>query len=88
MIDPIASVASANQAEQIPSSTPAAALAPLTQKSTPGQWTPADTVLITGYVKDAITEALEVPWQTFREASNGDLQAQRLLAREAAARKG
>ena len=34
----------------------------------------------------ALQEATETPAQTAKEAGNGDLQAQRLLAKEAAAR--
>jgi hypothetical protein len=34
----------------------------------------------------ALQEATETPAQTAKEAGNGDLQAQRLLAREAAAK--
>jgi hypothetical protein len=34
----------------------------------------------------AMQEATETPVQTAKEASNGDLQAQKLLAKEAAAR--
>lgn len=38
-------------------------------------------------MKAAVQEASETPAQTAREAQSGDLQAQRLLAREAAAAK-
>jgi hypothetical protein len=36
----------------------------------------------------AMQEATETPFQTAKEASQGDLQAQRLLAKEAAAKLG
>lgn len=46
-----------------------------------------DSVQITSFVKAASEEATETPDQNAQEARNGDLQAQRLLAREAAERK-
>ena len=46
---------------------------------------PADTVKISSAAKNAEQEATETAAQTAREASGGDPQAQRLLAREAAA---
>jgi hypothetical protein len=61
--------------------------ATLTQKSTNPQASSADTVQISAAAQTALQEALEVPAQTAREARSGDLQAQRLLAREAAAQK-
>ena len=48
---------------------------------------PQDTVTISSAAKAAQVEAVETPVQTAREARNGDLQAQRLLARESAAQK-
>jgi hypothetical protein len=47
----------------------------------------ADTVQISTAAQLALQEALETPPQTAKEAASGDRQAQRLLAREAAAGK-
>ena len=49
------------------------------------QSTPGDTVQISDTAKAALQEATETPFQTAKEARSGDLQAKRLLAREAAA---
>ena len=49
--------------------------------------TPTDTVQISSAAKAALQEALETPAQTATEARSGDHQAQRLLAKEAAAKK-
>jgi hypothetical protein len=57
------------------------------QKSTKPQASPADTVQISAAAQTALQEALEVPAQTAKEARNGDHQAQRLFAREAASQK-
>jgi hypothetical protein len=46
-----------------------------------------DTVSISSAARAAQQESLETPAQTAKEAGAGDHQAQRLLAREAAARK-
>jgi hypothetical protein len=46
---------------------------------------PTDTVQISAAAQ-ALKEAIENPAQTAREAAGGDLQAKRLLAREAADR--
>jgi hypothetical protein len=46
-----------------------------------------DSVQITNFVKAALQEATEPPEQTANEARNGDPQAQRLLAKEAAEEK-
>lgn len=46
----------------------------------------ADTVTISAAAKAMLQEARETPAQTAREAAGGDHQAQRLLAKEAAAR--
>jgi hypothetical protein len=48
---------------------------------------PQDTVTISRAAKAAQLEAVETPVQTAKEARNGDVQAQRLLARESAAQK-
>ena len=57
------------------------------QSQTPSNSTPTDTVQISSAARAAIQEATETQTQTTREAQNGDLQAQRLLAKEAAAKK-
>ena len=71
---------------------PAAKSATSSQKSAQSQppstvSTPADTVQISSAAKAALQEALETRAQTANEARSGDHQAQRLLAKEAAARK-
>ena len=48
---------------------------------------PADTVQISSAAQAALKETLETSAQTAKEASNGDRQAQRLIAREVAAEK-
>jgi hypothetical protein len=61
--------------------------ATVSQKSTPSQTLSTDTVQISSAAQTALQEVLEVPAQTAKEARGGDHQAQRLLAREAAAQK-
>ena len=46
-----------------------------------------DTVKISNAAQSALQEAVETSVQTAQEARGGDRQAQRLLAKEAAARK-
>jgi hypothetical protein len=48
---------------------------------------PKDTVQISGAAHAALQEASETATQTAKEALGGDLQARRLLAKEAAAKK-
>jgi hypothetical protein len=48
------------------------------------QPTPTDTVQISSAAAQALKEAIENPAQTAKEAAGGDLQAKRLLAKEAA----
>ncbi len=48
---------------------------------------PVDTVQISSAALAALKEAQETPAQTAKEAGAGDVQAQRLLAKEAAAKK-
>jgi hypothetical protein len=50
--------------------------------------TTTDTVQISSAAQAALKEVTETPAQTAQEARNGDRQALRLLAREAAAEKG
>jgi hypothetical protein len=47
---------------------------------------PSDTVKLSGAAQAALREALETPAQTAKEAGTGDLQAKRLLAKQAAAK--
>ena len=93
---PVSSVSHAANA-QMP--THAASVAPKDNRATPQpvvvnqkptQTTPqprvADTVQISGAARKASEELTESPAQTAIEARSGDMQAQRLMAREAAAR--
>ena len=50
------------------------------------QPTNVDTVKLTSGAKAVLQEALESPAQTAKEASAGDAQAKRLIAKETAAR--
>ena len=45
-----------------------------------------DTAQLSSAAQAALTEATETPAQTAKEAGGGDIQAQRLLAKEAAAK--
>jgi hypothetical protein len=47
---------------------------------------PNDTVQLSSAAQAALREALETPAQTAKEAGTGDMQAKRLLAKEAAAK--
>jgi hypothetical protein len=84
-------ITSAHQAGSTPASATqapsAAKSAVLSQKSTPSQTLSTDTVQISNAAQTALQEVLEAPAQTAKEARGGDHQAQRLLAREAAAQK-
>lgn len=71
--------------------TPLVRMAP-NSKATPPESQPSgrvatDTVQISNAALAAMQEAVETPAQTAKEASGGDHQAQRLLAKEAAATK-
>ena len=48
---------------------------------------PQDTVTISNAARQALQESAETSTQTAQEAQRGDLQAQHLLAREAAAKQ-
>ena len=65
---------------------PAAQPAAASQKAPQAkpQPSPTDTVQISNAAKQIVQEAIETSSQTTREAANGDNQAKRLLAREAA----
>lgn len=78
---------------QQPATATQAAKKPAAAKSQPSAGT-QDTVHLSGAaqsklsaMKAAVQEASETPAQTAQEAQSGDLQAQRLLSREAAAAK-
>lgn len=65
--------------------------APVNQESTQAKPKPAaqaqDTVQISSAAQAALQEATETAAQTAKEARSGDRQAQKLLAKEAAAAK-
>jgi hypothetical protein len=67
---------------------PAAQPKPVTAKMTQSkpQQTSKDTVQVSSAAQAALMEATETSVQTAKEASAGDHQAQRLLAKEAAAK--
>jgi|GEM_PF-1985973 hypothetical protein len=50
------------------------------------QSVPTDTVQLSSAAQAALQEALETPAQTAKEAGTGDAQAERLLAKETAAK--
>jgi hypothetical protein len=62
---------------------------PVDQKSTQSkpQAIPTDTVQLSSTAKAALQEAMETAAETSKEANKGDVQAQRRVAREAAAKK-
>jgi hypothetical protein len=65
-----------------------AASASASQKPVPSQTpAPVDTVQISNVAQAALKESIETAAQTAKEAAGGDLQAQRLLAKEMAAEK-
>jgi hypothetical protein len=63
------------------------AVAPQPSSSAKPQAAPTDSVQISNTAKAMLQEALENSVQTAKEAAGGDVQAQRLLAREAAAHR-
>jgi hypothetical protein len=80
----VSAVKSATQAQPAAQAPP-----PVQQKSTqpkPQHATKTDTVHISNAGLAAVQEATETNAQTVNEASHGDSQAQRLLAKEAAAK--
>jgi hypothetical protein len=78
------SILSANHAQPLPQT--AAAPQPAPSKASAKSAPPAanDTVQISNWARQALLEAIENPAQTAHEAAGGDLQAKRLLAKEAA----
>jgi hypothetical protein len=77
MISPVSSATHVQPAAQ----PKAAAQQPAPSKSQPAA---TDTVQISNAAAQALKEAIENPAQTAKEAAAGDVQAKRLLAREAA----
>lgn len=78
MISPVSSAKISQPSAQVSSPAP-------TSSQTSTQSTlPKDTVQISNAAQLAIKETIETPAQTATEASRGDAQARRLLAREAA----
>ncbi|HME44203.1 MAG TPA: hypothetical protein VKF36_14015 [Syntrophorhabdales bacterium] len=66
---------------------PAAQATPVNKESTQPKPQPTtDTVKLSNAALVAAQEATETPTQTLKEANSGDRQAQRLLAKEAAAK--
>lgn len=53
-------------------------------KAPPTQALPHENVTLSSAAQAALQEALETPAQTAKEAGTGDMQARRLLAKEAA----
>src|SRR5258708_1773930 len=82
MVNP---VASAHQSEPVVNSAPSSQ--PASAKTTYTSSTPKETVQISTAAQSALQEIIETPVQTATEARSGDIQAQRLLAKETAAQK-
>lgn len=80
----ISGVNSAAQTQPITEAQARPAAKPATQ-SQPTTSTATDTVQISSAAQAALKEAMETSTQIAQEASKGDHQAQRLLAKEAAA---
>ncbi len=88
----VSTVTSATQTQPAAQSTPvnqkSTQSKPVNQKSTQSkpQPTTTDTVKLSNAALVFAQEATETPTQTLKEAMSGDTQAQRLLAKEAAAK--
>jgi hypothetical protein len=88
----VSTVTSATQTQPAAQSTPvnqkSTQSKPVNQKSTQSkpQPTTTDTVKLSNAALIFAQEATETPTQTLKEAMSGDTQAQRLLAKEAAAK--
>ena len=78
------SAAQSATSSQTPST---AATAGSATATAPGNQLAADTVTISSAAQQALQELAETPAKTQQEAFSGDLQAQRLLAKEIAAAK-
>jgi hypothetical protein len=81
--DPAASAAHASAKPAVASQKPAPAQPQPVAKT----HVPVDTVHISNAAQSALQEATETQLQTAKEARGGDRQAQRLLAKETAAKK-
>jgi hypothetical protein len=82
MISSIASAVSSPAVAQ-PNAVAQPTTAPQSSSTTKTARVPTDTVSISSAAVAMLKEAIETPVQTAKEASGGDLQAQRLLAKEA-----
>ncbi|HUV71178.1 MAG TPA: hypothetical protein VMW15_16080 [Terracidiphilus sp.] len=86
----ISLISSAHGAAPAVASTQTSSAAPSSASSSskpqPSAGIPVDTVHISSAAKAAMQEAIETPAQTAREASAGDQQALRLLAKEQTAK--
>jgi len=82
----VSPTASAAQSQTVPASANSSQKLAASQSPSTAN-IPQDTVNISTAAKAAQLEAVETPVQTAKEARSGDLQAQRLLAREAAAQR-
>jgi hypothetical protein len=83
----VSAISNATQTQPVAKTTKTPAQKPA-QAASPSA-TGADSVKLSGAAQAmlaAMQEATETPAQTAKEAGNGDLQAQRLLASEAAAK--
>jgi hypothetical protein len=85
----INSISSSVQAQAVTQTTTARqpSLKPETASAPAAVALPTDTVKISSTAAALLKELTETSAQTAKEASAGDMQAQRLLAKEAAARK-
>ncbi|MGH9742181.1 MAG: hypothetical protein ACRD51_07485 [Candidatus Acidiferrum sp.] len=82
------SIAITNTSQAAPQSTAAASSnKPAQSQASTKSSIPKDTVQISTAAQTALQEVQETQAQTVHEASHGDHQAQRLLAKEAAAKK-
>lgn len=81
MINPISSTATQPVEQQLAQRT----AQPASSEAKP-QPNPTDTVQISNAAKAMLQESVETPAQTAKEASAGDHQAMRLLAKQAAER--
>ena len=80
---PIGPTTAGPRAEKVPGHNQKSARTP----SQPANSTPKDTVQISKAAQTALQESQETQAQTTKEAQGGDHQAQRLLAKEIAAKK-
>ena len=81
----VSAITSATQPQPVVQSTTSSQKPPQSKPQTPSANT--DTVRISNAGRAALQEATETAAQTAKEARSGDRQAQKLLAKEAAAAK-